>query len=45
MKQDKGGRVVGIKNNKIFDMEVGQALNTPRKLNKELYELVNKLSQ
>lgn len=35
---DKGGRVVGIKNNAIIDEDISVALETPRRFNKELYE-------
>jgi 6-phosphofructokinase 1 len=45
LKQDIGGRAVGIKDNKIFDMDIAEALNTPRGYNKELYCLANSLSQ
>lgn len=45
LKQDIGGRAVGIKNNKIFDMDISEALDLPRTFDKELYDLANSLSQ
>ncbi len=44
LKEDKGTRAVGIKNNKIFDMDIEEALAVPRKFNENLYKLVNALS-
>ncbi|HOR85677.1 MAG TPA: 6-phosphofructokinase [Bacillota bacterium] len=40
---DKGGRVVGIKNNAIIDMEIGEALSMKKEFRRELYELAAKL--
>ncbi len=44
LSDEKGGRVVGIKNNQIVDMDIAEALNTPRQFNKELYENAKILS-
>ena len=41
--EEKSGRVVGIKNNKITDMEIGEALSMKKEFQKELYELAAKL--
>ena len=35
---DKGGKVVGIRDNKIVDDDIDAALAMPRKFNKELYQ-------
>ena len=40
-----GNRLVGIKNNEIYDMDIIEALNLPRKFNKDLYELANIVSR
>lgn len=40
-----GNRVVGIKDNKIYDMDIVEALSLPRKFNKDLYELANIVSK
>lgn len=45
LKQDIGGRAVGIKDNSIIDLDIAEALNMPRILNENLYNLANKLSQ
>ena len=37
--QGKGNRIVGIKDNKIFDMDINEGLAIPRKFNEELYDL------
>ena len=44
LKQDKGARAVGIKNNKIIDVDIEEALAAPRELSKSLYNLVISLS-
>lgn len=36
--QDKGGRVVGIKDNKIIDEDISEALSKERHFDKELYD-------
>ncbi len=41
LKNGIGNRVVGIKDNQIYDMDIVEALALPRKFNKELYELAN----
>lgn len=43
--QGKGGRVVGIRNNKIVDEEVGAALATKKVFDKELYKIATILGQ
>lgn len=45
LKSDIGGRAVGIKENKIIDLDVEEALKIPRGLNEKLYDLAYKLSQ
>lgn len=40
----KSSRVVGIKNNSIIDMDIHEALDIERKLNKDIYKLVDILS-
>lgn len=45
LKQDIGGRAVGIKHNEIFDMDITEALDMPRTYDKALYNLANSLSQ
>ena len=40
----KSSRVVGIKNNSIIDMDIHEALAIERKLNKDIYKLVDVLS-
>ncbi len=42
--QGKSGRVVGIKENKIIDMEIGEALSMKKEFQQELYELAATLS-
>ncbi|MCK9216643.1 MAG: 6-phosphofructokinase [Firmicutes bacterium] len=42
--QGKHGRVVGIKDNKIIDEDIGDALKTDKKFNNEMYELAKVLS-
>lgn len=36
--EDKGGRVVGIRDNNIIDEDILEALSMPREFNKKLYE-------
>lgn len=45
LKNDIGGRVVGIKDNKIIDMDVTEALNLERVFDKELYKIATLLAQ
>lgn len=40
-----GGRVVGIKNNKIIDLDVDTALAQPSKFNKKLYDIATVLGK
>ena len=39
LKQGIGNRIVGLKDNKIFDIDIVEGLAIPRKFNKELYEM------
>jgi len=41
--EEKSGRVVGIKNNKIIDMEIGEALSMKKEFQRELFELAAKI--
>ena len=43
--EGKGGRVVGIRDNKIIDDDITEALATPRKFNEELYKYAVTLSK
>lgn len=38
LREERGGRVVGIRDNRIIDEDVVEALKMPRKFNKELYQ-------
>jgi len=40
-----GGRCVGIKENKIFDMDITQACSMHKKIDSELYDIANILSK
>ena len=40
----KRNRVVGIRDNAVIDMDIGEALNMPRKIDKKLYETARILS-
>ncbi len=42
--EGKGGRVVGMRDNKIVDMDIHEALSMEKKFDYELYELANILS-
>ncbi|HYF82690.1 MAG TPA: 6-phosphofructokinase [Clostridia bacterium] len=42
--EEKSSRVVGLKNNKIIDMEIGEALSLKKEFQSELYELAADLS-
>ena len=42
--QGKSARVVGIRNNKIFNEDITVALSRPSKFNKKLYKEANILS-
>jgi 6-phosphofructokinase 1 len=39
-----GNRAVGIRQNKIFDMDIMEALRLPRVFNRELYDMVQRLA-
>ncbi len=45
LKNGIGNRVVGIKDNQIYDMDIVEALALPRKFNKELYKLASVVSR
>lgn len=42
--EEKSGRVVGLKNNEIIDMEIGEALSIKKEFKRELYVLAAELS-
>lgn len=44
LKQDIGGRIIGIKDNKIIDLDIETALSQPCKYDHELHELIKILS-
>lgn len=44
LSEDKGNRVVGIRNNKIIDEDITEALNEPRRFDEKLYEISHTLS-
>lgn len=44
LREGKGGRVVGIKNNSIIDYDIGEALEMPRVVNEDLYDVTSILS-
>jgi 6-phosphofructokinase 1 len=44
LRQDKGGRLIGIKANKIIDEEITKALNMECKFDHELHDLIKILS-
>ena len=43
--KDVGHRCVGIKDNKIIDMDISEALSLPRVFNEDLYRVANILSR
>ncbi len=45
LKNDEGGKVVGIKNNAIIAVDVVEALDMPRVIDKDLYRIATLLSQ
>lgn len=45
LKSDIGGRVVGIRNNKIIDEDIDTALEMPRNFDEDLYRISTLLSQ
>lgn len=45
LKKDIGNRVVGISKEKIIDLDIGEALDMPRKFRKDLYKMANVVSQ
>ncbi|MFA5450158.1 MAG: 6-phosphofructokinase [Clostridia bacterium] len=45
LKEGAIGRVVGIKDNQMVDVDVDEALNMKKDINKELYRIANLLSQ
>lgn len=45
IKEKKTNRVIGIKDNQIFDANITEALSMPRKLNEELYRVAGILAK
>ncbi len=45
LKKDIGNRAVGISKEKIIDLDIGEALDMPRKFRKDLYKMANVVSQ
>ena len=45
MLEDKTNRVIGVKNNQIFDQDISEALSIKHKFNNELYDLMNILAR
>lgn len=45
LRDNKASRVIGIKDNKIFDMDTAEALALPRKFDTELYKIANVLGK
>ena len=45
LKEGIGNRIVGLKDNKIFDIDIVEGLSIPRKFNKELYEMAQIVSK
>lgn len=43
--EGKTSRVIGIKEGKIMDQDIDEALAVPRSFNKELYDIANMLSK
>ena len=43
LQSGKTNRVIGIKNNKIVDLDITEALSETKQINKKLYEMANKL--
>ena len=43
LQEGKTNRVIGIKNNKIVDLDITEALSQTKQINKKLYEMANKL--
>ena len=44
LRDGKGGRVVGVRDNKIIDDDIKTALAMPHKVDEDLYQLANILS-
>lgn len=44
LEEGKSSRVVGVKDGKIFDMDIDDALAVPRQFDEKLYEIANALS-
>lgn len=40
---DMCAKVIGVRDNVVFDMDINEALSVEKKFNRELYDLVNKL--
>ena len=45
IKQGIGGRCVGIKQNKVFDMDIDEACSMKKEFDKELYDIAEILSR
>ena len=45
IKQGIGGRCVGVKNNKLFDMDITEACAMTKVFDKELYDIAEILSR
>ena len=43
LQEGKTNRVIGIKNNKIVDLDITEAISETKQINKKLYEMANKL--
>jgi 6-phosphofructokinase 1 len=43
--QNKSRRVLGTKCNEVIDLDIDEALNMKRKLNREMYDTANILSR
>ena len=41
--QGKTNRVIGIKNNKIVDLDIAEALSETKQIDKHLYDMASKL--
>jgi len=44
IEEGKSSRVVGVKDGRIFDMDIDEALSVPRQFDEKLYEIANALS-
>jgi len=44
LEEGKSSKVVGVKDGRIFDMDIDEALSVPRQFDEKLYEIANALS-